>query len=205
MELKKIPFGFLLMVFFLIGAPRVGRSIDGGASEFKEIVYLTKDEALEQVFGEKLEVREETYILSKKEKKQLEEKLGRRLKEESFRVFRCFREGRFLGDAVITEEIGLFKMITFMVAVAPEGRVKRVVVLTYREPRGMEVRRRRFLKQYEGKTVGDPISLNRDIIHITGATLSCRALSAGVKKVLHFIVEVYHPKRPLEKKETAEP
>lgn len=204
MELKKISFGFWLMVLLFTGMPRVGRTIDGGASEFKEVVYLTKNEALEQMFGENLEVREETYVLSKKEKKQLEEKLGRRLKEESFDVLRCFRGGRFLGDAVITEEIGLFKMITFMVSVDPEDRVKRAAVLTYREPRGMEVRRRRFLKQYEGKTVDDPIALNRDIIHITGATLSSRALSAGVKKILYFIVEVYRPKRPLKEKETAE-
>jgi Na+-translocating ferredoxin:NAD+ oxidoreductase RnfG subunit len=108
-------------------------------------------------------------------------------------VHKGYREGRFLGDAVVTEETGLFKKITFIVHVRPEGKVGRVAVLTYREPRGMEVRKTRFLKQYEGKSTGDPIALNRDIVNITGATLSARAMSAGVKKILHFVMDVYRP------------
>lgn len=160
---------------------------------FREEVYLTLEEALEQVFGKGATVLRDEFVLSEDQKKTLERSLGRRLSEEGFLVHRGFRDGEFLGDAVVTEEIGLFKFITFLVHVDPEGKVGQAAVLTYREPRGMEVRRRRFLKQYEGKTVEDPISLNRDIVNIAGATLSARALSAGVKKVLHFIVEVYRP------------
>jgi hypothetical protein len=45
--------------------------------------------------------------------------------------------------------------------------------------------------QYEGKTVLDPIRINKDIINITGATMSVRSISAGVKRVLVLIDEFY--------------
>jgi Na+-translocating ferredoxin:NAD+ oxidoreductase RnfG subunit len=166
-------------------------------ADFKDEVYLTLPEALERVFGKGAEVVREEFPLSRQDKDALEKRLGRKLPETSFTVHRGSKDGKFLGDAVVTEEIGLFKTITFMVHIQPNGKVGQAAVMTYREPRGMEVRRTRFLKQYEGKGEKDPIALNRDIVNITGATLSSRALSAGVKKVLHFIVGTYRPVRPL--------
>jgi hypothetical protein len=62
--------------------------------------------------------------------------------------------------------------------------VRNVEILVYRESRGGEVRRTRFLRQYRGKTGDDPIRTNRDILNIAGATLSVTALNHGVKRVL---------------------
>ena len=47
-----------------------------------------------------------------------------------------------------------------------------------------EVSRRRFLNQYRGKGPDSPLRINRDILNITGATVSSRAVTLGVKKVL---------------------
>ena len=63
--------------------------------------------------------------------------------------------------------------------------------MVYRETRGGDVKRERFLSQYRGKTVRDPISTNRDIINISGATLSVRSMNAGVKRVLAELTAVY--------------
>jgi hypothetical protein len=38
-------------------------------------------------------------------------------------------------------------------------------------------------KQFVGKTAADPIKLNQDIQNIGGATLSCKHLTDGVKRV----------------------
>ena len=69
--------------------------------------------------------------------------------------------------------------------------VSDVEILVYRESKGSEVRRKRFNSQYEGKTVLDPIRINKDIINITGATMSVRSVSAGVKRALVLIDEFY--------------
>lgn len=108
-----------------------------------------------------------------------------------FTVYKGLTQERVDGYAIVTEEIGRFHAITFLVGVSAEGRVRRVDVLIYRESRGGEVRHRRFLRQFEGKGVRDPIRLNRDLLNITGATLSVRAMSRGVRKVLGVIREAY--------------
>jgi H+/Na+-translocating ferredoxin:NAD+ oxidoreductase subunit G len=66
-----------------------------------------------------------------------------------------------------------------------------VELLVFREARGSEVGKKRFNYQYEGKTVVDPIRINRDIINISGATMSVRSMSAGVKRVLVLVDEFY--------------
>jgi hypothetical protein len=45
--------------------------------------------------------------------------------------------------------------------------------------------------QYEGKTVSDPVRINKDIINISGATMSVRSMSAGIKRGLVLIDEFY--------------
>ena len=66
-------------------------------------------------------------------------------------------------------------------------KVESVHVMVFRESRGGEVRRRRFLAQYDGKSLRSPIRINRDIVGVTGATLSVRAMNAGVKKSLAVV------------------
>lgn len=95
------------------------------------------------------------------------------------------------GYAVVDEEIGKYRPITFLVATDASLRVRDVSILVYRESRGGEVRRQRYLRQYRGKQVDDPIRINRDIINITGATLSVRALNTGVRRSLQLLQVAY--------------
>ncbi len=91
----------------------------------------------------------------------------------------------------MTEEVGKYRPITFMVGVTPDFVVRDVAVLIYRESRGGDVKRRRFLDQYRGKSLRDPIDVHRDIINISGATISVRSLNAGVKRVLAELALLY--------------
>ena len=64
-------------------------------------------------------------------------------------------------------------------------------VMVYRESVGAEVRRQRFARQFRGKTAKDSLRINRDILNITGATMSVQAMTAGVKKTLVILDELY--------------
>jgi hypothetical protein len=78
-----------------------------------------------------------------------------------------------------------------MVGVDGRGHVLDVELLVFRESRGSEIRQKRFNSQYEGKTVLDPVRINKDIINISGATMSVRSMSAGIKRVLVLVDEFY--------------
>lgn len=188
MRLRSSATRALLAAAAIIAAASSARA---GAQE----VLLTPEQALKEIFPEVARTTVEERVLSSPTRAALEKQLGRRI-ENSFSVTRIF-DGRnaFRGYAVVTEEIGKYKPITFMVGITPEMKVKDVAVLVYREGRGGDVKRRRFLSQYRGKGLRDPIDLNRDIINISGATMSVRSLNAGVKKVLAEVAAAYAPEK----------
>ena len=100
------------------------------------------------------------------------------------RAWRAARGGAMLGTFVVDEVIGKHERITYAVGIAADGSVRGVEILDYREPRGGEVRDPRWLAQFAGKRDGAPLTLEEDIQNISGATLSCRHVTEGVKRLL---------------------
>lgn len=158
-------------------------------------VYYTPAKALERAFGGADRQWQEEWAPTAQERSALEAGLGWQVPEASFTFHRAASGGRDLGWALVLEEKGRFKPITFLVHVGPDRRVQEVLVMVYRESRGDAVRRGRFLGQFEGKQAGDPLRLNRDVVGVSGATLSSRALAAGVRKAL-LLVEARYGARP---------
>jgi len=92
--------------------------------------------------------------------------------------------------AWILERIGKHDPITTGVIV-DAGKVAKIKVLIYREPRGWEVRQKFFTDQFTGaRLTGSRDQLDRRIDGISGATLSVRALTniAETALVLHDAV-----------------
>lgn len=102
--------------------------------------------------------------------------------EPSYPVFHAQHGDEVLGDAIVIEEIGKHRPITFVVGVKPDGSVADVAVVAYREAYGGEVRMPRFLKQYRGRTPEEPLRTTIDIVNVAGATLSVDAASRAVRK-----------------------
>jgi Na+-translocating ferredoxin:NAD+ oxidoreductase RnfG subunit len=93
------------------------------------------------------------------------------------------------GDApagwfFVDQVIGKAEAITFAVALDAHGAVKDIEILEYRETHGGEVRLAPWRKQFDGKTAHDPIKLDVDIRNISGATLSCRHVTDGVRRLV---------------------
>ena len=84
---------------------------------------------------------------------------------------------------IVDEVVGKHEMITYAVALSSSGAVTGIEILEYVESYGYEVAEAQWRKQFIGKTVLDPIKLNQDIQNIGGATLSCKHLTDGVKRV----------------------
>jgi len=100
------------------------------------------------------------------------------------RVWRATTGGKVLGTFFADAVIGKQEYITYAVALDPEGRVLRVDVLEYREAHGWEIRNERWRAQFTGKSAANPVEIGRDIANISGATLSCRHVTDGVRRLL---------------------
>lgn len=157
----------------------------------QEDIYLTPEDAAKLTFPESDSIRLEVITLTEDQKRLIEERIGWQFPESTFDCFIGETNGEIDGWAFIQHTIGKHKAMTYMVGVDPDGKVTNVEVLVFRESRGSEVRKKRFNYQYHGKTIEDPVRINRDIINISGATMSVRSMSAGVKRVLVLAHELY--------------
>lgn len=88
------------------------------------------------------------------------------------------------GFFVIDQVVGKHELITYAVGLNLDGSVRQVEILEYRETYGGEVRNPAWRRQFVGKTAASPVKLNQDITNITGATLSCKHVTDGVRRVL---------------------
>ena len=154
-------------------------------------VFLTEEDALKLMFPQSERIRKDVLTLSTEKKLHIEERIGWKFPEDSFEVYVGETGKQVDGYALVQNTIGKHKPMTYMVGVDTRGRVSNVELLVFREARGSEVRTKRFNVQYEGKTVLDPVRINKDIINISGATMSVRSMTAGIKRVLVLVDEFY--------------
>jgi hypothetical protein len=93
---------------------------------------------------------------------------------------------RVLGYVITDSVIGKFELIDYAVAVTPQGEIKDIEILSYREAHGGEVRTKAWRNQFIGKTAIAPLAIGDDIANISGATLSCTHLSDGIRRIATF-------------------
>lgn len=154
--------------------------------------YLSEAQAVKIAIPGAASVASEVKTLTPVQRETLQRKTALRFPESSYKFFvGRDKDGRPSGCAVIMNEIGKEEYITFIVGVGSKGDVSNVAVMEYRETRGEEVREQRFLRQFRGKKLDDPITVDRDIVNYTGATLSSHAIARGVKKALALVQEFY--------------
>lgn len=154
-------------------------------------VFMSEEDAVKIMLPKSQHVRKEVLRLTAAQKDTVEQRIGWKFPEDAFDLYIGETNGKVDGYAMVHNTIGKHKHMTYMVGVDSKGECTDVELLVFREAKGSEVGRKRFNSQYEGKTVSDPIRINKDIINLSGATMSVRSISAGVKRVLVMVDEVY--------------
>ncbi|MBH0179160.1 MAG: FMN-binding protein [Nitrospira sp.] len=153
--------------------------------------FMSEEEGVKIMLPKSERIRKDVIKLSPEKKAQIEERIGWKFPEQSFEVYIGETGTEVDGYALVQNTIGKHKPMTYMVGVDSKGHVSDIELLIFRESRGSEIRQKRFNAQYEGKTVLDPVRINKDIINISGATMSVRSMSAGIKRVLVLVDEFY--------------
>src|SRR5450631_42386 len=85
---------------------------------------------------------------------------------------------------IVDRVIGKHEYIKFAVGINANGTIKQVEILEYSESYGYEVRGAGWRSQFVGKSAASALQLNVDITNISGATLSSRHLTEGVKRIM---------------------
>lgn len=91
------------------------------------------------------------------------------------------------GYFVVERVVGKHEYITIAIGINPNGTVKQIEIMDYRESYGYEVRDASWRAQFVGKSASSPLQLGEDIKNISGATLSSKHVADGVKRVLQRV------------------
>ncbi|MBW8785251.1 MAG: FMN-binding protein [Novosphingobium sp.] len=98
------------------------------------------------------------------------------------------------GWLIVDQVIGKHDFITYAVALDPAGTVRSVEIMDYRESYGGEVRDPRWRAQFVGKHPGQALRAGQEIRTISGATLSSRHVTDGVRRLLAtYAIALAHP------------
>ena len=155
-------------------------------------IFLTEEEALKIMFPKSERVRKEIITLPPSKKQHIEDRIGWKFPEQSFEIYVGESGAQIDGYAVVQNTIGKHKTDDIHSgggSPGPNLRCRAVSIPGVSRQRNTS--EKRFNSQYEGKTPVDPVSINKDIINISGATMSVRSMSAGVKRVLILIDEFF--------------
>ena len=149
--------------------------------KFQLQVYLTKKQAFEIAFPGADKIKKERLWPTKEEIRAIEEIYMYKIYESRFTFYTGKKNGKSMGSMLIDNIIGKSFPITFMTVLNTDGTVRDVEIMVYREPQGWEVRYKSFRSQFYGK---DTSSNSNEILSISGATLSVRAIKSGVYKAM---------------------
>ncbi len=180
----KISFAAAALALTLAGAARPARA---------DQVYFTPRDLLADFFRSSQNVTYKKVELDPAEKLRVQHRLGYTPVKASYTFYVATSGGHVDGYAFIDEEKGEHLPITFAVKLSPDGRVERQEIVVYREARGDEVRDERFRHQFVGKSARDAIDTDQDIVAVSGATISSRAMAVGVKRAVVLFDELVKP------------
>lgn len=146
--------------------------------------YLTLDAARKLCFPNADRFEEQTVRFTPEQRKSIEQRCGSPMRNLGNRLQVAFQGTNLLGVIMMDHVMAKREIIDYAVAIKPPGEVAQVEILEYRESHGMEIRNEKWRDQFKGKKAASKLKLNDDIFNISGATISCRHVTEGIKRVL---------------------
>jgi hypothetical protein len=164
----------VLLLALLLAATVLGRASGK--------VFVTVDEALKLAFPG-CEIARKTAFLTPEQVKRAREIAGAEVPSALVGYYEAVKGGQPAGTAWFDTHRVRTLPETLMVVVDPQGRVGRIEVVSFREPEDY-LPRGVWYEQFRGKSLDPNLQLKRGIHPVTGATLTARATTDAVRRVL---------------------
>ncbi|MAW59528.1 MAG: FMN-binding protein [Planctomycetes bacterium] len=162
---------------------------------------LQPKEALQLAFPQAT-IERCSITLDKKQRARVEELAGHKLASARVRPYRAMLDGKCVGTAYFDTRKVRTKAQTLMIALDAAGKVKRIEVLRFDEPREYRAPAK-WMAQFPGKSLSGTLKIKGEIRNLTGATLTARATLDAVREALavHQVLEAERAKKAKEREE----
>ena len=146
-------------------------------------VYQTQQEALRSAFPVPAQVERKTLFLDEAQAGAVEKEAGSRLPGRIFPYYLGRVDGTLLGYAYFDTHLVRTLPETIMVLLAPDGKIRRIEILSFSEPEDY-FPREAWLGQFSGKGLDPNLGLRRGIRNLTGASLTAEAITQACRRIL---------------------
>ena len=143
------------------------------------ITYFTVEQA-QEIMASKVSWRQLNISLSDNQIEAIEELSDVSVLNPEMKVW-ISPQGQFF---IVDNVLGKHEFITYAVLLSAEGSVEALEILDYRENYGEEIRRPEWRAQFIGKNSIANLEFEKDILNISGATISCSHVTKGVTRLL---------------------
>ena len=151
-------------------------------------IYLSISQAQQLMFPGAV-LTPEFRELTPEQMSAIEKASGVNVRNRTLRIWQVSTGGQFIADEVV----GKHDFIPFALGLDSSGAVKSVEILEYRESYGSQIRNQAWRDQFTGKRHGATLALTKDIQNISGATLSSRHITGGIKRLLAAYAILFAP------------
>jgi hypothetical protein len=146
-------------------------------------VFLSQSEALALAFPNADRIEKRNVVLDEAQARTVEALSGAELDSRIVTLHAGFAGETRLGYALIDVHNVRTLPEAFLVVLSPEGVVESLRMLAFYEPAEYKPTKR-FLAQFDARTLGPELRLGGDIHGIAGSSLSSRAVTTGVRRSL---------------------
>ena len=108
-------------------------------------------------------------------------------KIDSSNLFKVIDNKELKGYAFISKAPSKTDEFDYLVLFDNDFIIKKAKVLIYREDYGSEIGSKRWLKQFIGKKNGEKLKYEKDIIAISGATISANSMTVAINNLLESL------------------
>lgn len=166
-------------------------ALRAAAAEAK--VFLTQQEALRLAFPAGTQVERKTAFLTPQQQEAARRLSGADHPSSALVTYYVgTRDGQKMGTAYFDTHVVRTLSETLMILVDSAGAIARIEVLSFAEPEEY-MPREGWYGQFPGRKLDDELGLQRGIRPVSGATLTARATTAAVRRILALHETLHSP------------
>ncbi|MGB0880949.1 MAG: FMN-binding protein [Polaribacter sp.] len=124
----------------------------------------------------------------------INKKLSKKIRPKN--LYTIQKEGAIIGYAFVDKAPSKTDEFDYLILLDANLIIKKTKVLMYREDYGGEIGSTRWLKQFIGKKPADTLQYEKEIIAISGATISANSMTIAINQFLQNL-KILHTNKVL--------
>jgi Na+-translocating ferredoxin:NAD+ oxidoreductase RnfG subunit len=148
-------------------------------------IFASQEQALAEAFPDASRIDRETVLLLKEDAEKISALIHEEIASKIVVLHTAYKDEKIIGYAQIDVHNVRTKPEALMIVLTADGAIRSVRVLAFHEPLDY-MPTDRWYAQFEGRSKQKGLRVGRGIHAVVGATLSARAATDGVRRMLAY-------------------